>query len=325
MSGRRAHAHPECPGPDFRPHDHRSDVADRRDAFRALAVSAMVLLLAGGVELAVSAWSGSAGLLGDAFHNLADVATSAAVFIGLRYSRRPASATHPYGWDRAEDVAGLGVAALIWASGVFALVASVHKLLHPSTPHALVAGVLAALVGALANAVVGRYKMTIGRRINSLALVADARHSWLDTLSSLAALVGLVAAGLGAPYADGLAGLAITGLVLHVGFDVTRSLLSRLSDGVDPSVVPRCVALADAVEGVRHTHARARWTGRCLLVEVEAVLDPSTPLRRVDEIGESVRAVIRRELPDVKDVTWIPRVSTVSTPESEEPGMLERG
>ncbi len=325
MSGPRAHAHPECPGPDFRPHDHDRDARDRRDAYRALAVSAVVLLGAGGVELAVSMLSGSAGLLGDAFHNLADGATSAAVFVGLRYSRRPANAAHPYGWDRAEDVAGLGVAALIWASAAFALVVSVHKLMHPATPHALVAGVLAALVGALANAVVGRYKMRVGRRINSLALIADARHSWLDTLSSLAALAGLVAAGLGAPYADGIAGLAITGLVLHVGFDVTRSLLSRLSDGVDPSVVARCVALADSVEGVRHAHARARWTGRCLLVEVEGVLDPSIPLRRAEEIGESVRDAVRRELPDVKEVTWLPRVSLLPWPESEQLGAAERG
>ncbi len=321
MLGPRAHAHPQCPGPDYRPHDHSGDATNRRDANRALSVSALTLLGAGGIELWVSLSSGSAGLLGDAFHNLSDVATSLAVYLGLRFSRRAPSATHPYGWDRAEDVAGLGVAALIWLSAVFAATTSVHKLLHPAVPHALAVGVAAALVGAVANAVVGRYKMVVGRRIHSLALVADARHSWLDTLSSLAALVGLLGASLGAPWADGLAGLAITSLIVHVGYDVTRSLLSRLSDGVDEAIVAQCATIADSVEGVRHAHVRARWTGRCLLVEVEAVLDPATPLHTAEGIGGAVRDAVRGALPEVKDVLWIPRTApTGSTPvEADQP------
>jgi len=58
----------------------------------------------------------SAGLLGDAIHNLSDVATSALIFLGFFISKRPRTAAQPYGFERAEDIAGLGVVLVIWAS-----------------------------------------------------------------------------------------------------------------------------------------------------------------------------------------------------------------
>jgi len=88
----------------------RDDAAHRRDANRAVGLSAAGLALTGLVELLLAVITGSVALLGDAIHNLSDVSTSAVVFLGFRVSKRPASASHPYGYERAEDLAGLGVA-----------------------------------------------------------------------------------------------------------------------------------------------------------------------------------------------------------------------
>ena len=73
--------------------------------------------------------TGSVGLLGDAIHNLSDVSTSAVVFIGFRVSRKAPTERYPYGLDRAEDLAGIGIAVVIWASAAFAGYESVRKLL----------------------------------------------------------------------------------------------------------------------------------------------------------------------------------------------------
>jgi divalent metal cation (Fe/Co/Zn/Cd) transporter len=62
----------------------RDDVQERRDANRAVTVSATGLALTGIAELLVAILTGSAGLLGDAIHNLSDVSTSAVVFLGFR-------------------------------------------------------------------------------------------------------------------------------------------------------------------------------------------------------------------------------------------------
>jgi cation diffusion facilitator family transporter len=166
----------------YPPARHARDGADRRDAHRALAVSAAGLAFAGLVELAIAMLTGSVGLLGDALHNLSDVSTSGVVFLGFRISKRNATPAFPYGWERAEDIAGLGVAAVIWASAVFAAVVSVHKLTeHGRTTHVSF-GIVAALVGIVGNQVVARYKRRVGRRIQSATLLADAQHSSLDAL-----------------------------------------------------------------------------------------------------------------------------------------------
>src|SRR5690349_17484490 len=92
----------------------------RRAANRAVGVSALGLAVTGLIELALAVVTGSVALLGDALHNLSDVSTSAVVFLGFRISKRPATDRYPYGFERAEDLAGLGVAVIIWASAVFA-------------------------------------------------------------------------------------------------------------------------------------------------------------------------------------------------------------
>ena len=161
----------------------RDDATDRRAANRAVAVSAIGLGATGLVELLLAVLTGSVGLLGDAIHNLSDVSTSAVVFLGFRLSRRPATERYPYGLERAEDLAGIGIAAVIWASAAFAGYESIRKLLgHGPTTH-LAAGIAGAIIGILGNAAVARYKLLVGRRINSATLVVDARHSWLDALS----------------------------------------------------------------------------------------------------------------------------------------------
>src|SRR6185437_9218031 len=76
------------------------------------------------------------------------------------------------------DLAGIGIAAVIWASAAFAGYESIRKLIdHGPTSH-LGWGIAGAAIGIAGNQIVARYKLVVGRRINSATLIADARHSW---------------------------------------------------------------------------------------------------------------------------------------------------
>lgn len=283
------------------------DSADRRAANRAVGLSAVGLGLTGLAELALAVLSGSVGLLGDSLHNLSDVSTSALVWLGFRVSRRPPSASHPYGYERAEDVAGLGVALVVWASAVLAGVASYHKLVeHGRTTH-LPLAMAAAGLGMLGNQLVARYKLVVGRRIRSATLVSDARHSWLDSVSSLGALAGLVAVAAGARWGDPVAGLAVTLFILRVGWEVTHDITSHLMDAVDPDLLLAAEAAAGTVPGVVHAHVRARWLGRTLLVEVEGFVAADLTLDAADLLGRRVQSAVFAAVPDARSVTWAPR------------------
>jgi len=285
----------------------RDDTQDRRQANRAIGVSALGLAATGLIELLLAIVTGSVGLLGDAIHNLSDVSTSAVVFLGFRLSRRPPTERYPYGLERAEDLAGIGIAAVIWASATFAGYESIRKLIdHGPTSHVGV-GIAGAAIGILGNQIVARYKLIVGRRINSATLIADARHSWLDALSSAGAMAGLIAVALGQPWGDPVAGLAVTAFICHVGYEVTADVVHRLADGIDPSVITGAEAAAGSVPGVIHAHARARWTGRTLRIEIEGWVDPDMPARDADELGRQVATALSREVPDAGSLTWTTR------------------
>ncbi len=285
----------------------RDDAADRRAANRAVAVSAAGLGLTGLVELLLAVLTGSVGLLGDAIHNLSDVSTSAVVFLGFRLSRRPPSERYPYGLERAEDLAGAGIAVVIWASALFAGYESIRKLVeHGHTSHVW-AGIAGAAIGIIGNQLVARYKLVVGRRIGSATLIADARHSWLDALSSAGAMAGLIAVALGQPWGDPVAGLAVTAFICHVGYEVTKDVVHRLADGVEPEVIVTAEDAAGSVPGVRHAHARARWTGRTLRVEIEGWVEPDLSARDADALGGQVAAVLAQRLPEAGSFTWTTR------------------
>jgi len=137
--------------------------------------------------------------------------------------------------------------------------------------------------------------------------VADARHSWLDALSSAGALAGLAAVAAGLPWGDPVAGLAITVVICHVGYEVTGDVVHRLADGVDPSVITTAESAAGSVPGVLHAHARARRAGRRLRAEIEGWVDPGLPARDADAVGRQVAAALARQLPEAGSLTWISR------------------
>jgi cation diffusion facilitator family transporter len=265
------------------------------------------LALTGVIELAIALVSGSVALLGDAMHNLSDVSTSALVFFGFRASRKIPSKHHPYGYERAEDLAGIGVALVIWASAIVAGAESVIKLLDNGGTADLGWGIAAAAVGIAGNQLVAFYKFVVGRRIRSATLIADAKHSWLDALSSAGAMLGLIGVALGWAWADAVAGIIVTGFVCHIGWNVTVEIAHRLLDGVDPEIITTAETIATTVAGVDHAHARARWTGRTLRIEIEAFLNPETTIAEADHIGHLVASALALQIPDMRSFTWSAR------------------
>jgi len=283
------------------------EVEHREAANRAIGVSAVGLALTGGFELALAIYTGSVALLGDALHNLSDVSTSLVVFLGFRISKREPTCRYPYGYERAEDLAGLGVALVIWASAIFAGVQSYQKLVHNSGTNHLVPGMVAAVVGVVGNQVVARYKSKVGRRIQSATLIADAKHSWLDAISSIGALLGLVAVYFGLRWGDPVAGFAVTLFIAHVGYEVTTEIAHHLMDGVDEEDLTSATEAAETVDGLKNVRVRGRWMGRSLLLEVEASMAGPTTLADAEVVGNLVQQRVLAAVPSARRITYSAR------------------
>src|SRR6185369_9757950 len=153
---------------------------------------------------------------------------------------------YTYGFGRAEDIAGLIVIAVIAASAAAAGYEAIRRLLHPGTVGHLWAVAIAGLIGVIGNQLVARYRITVGRRIGSAALVADGLHARTDGYTSLAVVLGAIGLAFGWRWADPAVGLGITVAILFVLKDAAREVYRRLMDAVDPAI------LAEAEHALRH-------------------------------------------------------------------------
>ena len=155
--------------------------AGEDEGLRAVRLSAIGLGLTAAVEFAFVAASGSVALLADGLHNLGDVFTTVTLWVAFVVGRRQPDRGYTFGFARAEDVAGVLVVLAIAASAVVATWESLARLTGDAAALRNPGWALAAaMVGVAGNEAVARYKLQVGRRINSVPLEADGRHSRVD-------------------------------------------------------------------------------------------------------------------------------------------------
>ena len=281
----------------FAPHSHDSaDSVDsalegRSQGIRAVKLSLVVLGVTALLQLLVVATSGSVALLADSVHNVADALTAVPLWIAFALSRRAASRRYTYGFGRVEDLAGLFVIAMIALSAVVAGAEAVSRLINPAPVEHLGLVAVAGIIGFAGNELVALYRIRVGRRIGSGALVADGLHARTDGLTSLAVVVGAAGVALGWPAADPVIGLLITVAILGVLRGAARDVFRRLLDGVDPHLVDtaeQALLNTDGVLGVRHI--QVRWLGHTLRAEADIEVDATLTAGQAHRIAHHAEA-----------------------------------
>ena len=280
-----------------------ADLYGNRAGLRAVQISTAGMLLIAVIQFAIAWIGGSAGLFADALHNFGDVFTTIALWIAFVISNRAANQRYTYGYYRSEDLAGIFIVLVIIASATASAIESIQKLTSGNIPTQIYLSMAAALVGVAGNELLAQYKISVGKRINSVSLIADGHHSRIDGLTSLAAFIGLVGVKLGFPKADPIAGIVITLVIVTVVFSTSRSVLQRLLDAVDPHIVPSIITIASAVPGVEQvTDVHARWVGHTLHVVMNIEVDAELTLTKAHAIAEVVRHQLFHEVKGISEV-----------------------
>lgn len=290
-------------GHDSDGHGHTHGVIDPSIAATAQGIHAVkwsfvILAITAALQLVVVYMSGSVALLADTIHNVGDATTAVPLWIAFLLARRKPTKTFNYGLGRVEDLAGIVIVLIIFASAVVAFRESIDRFIHPQPVTNLGWLALAGLVGFAGNEAVAVFRIGIGRRINSAALVADGYHARTDGLTSLAVVIGAAGVWLGFPLADPIIGLLITVAILGIVWQSARAVLTRMLDGVEPDIIDEIHHATEHVEGIGQvTDAKARWIGHELLVEVTIAPDDSLPLARANALASSVEAMLKDHLP----------------------------
>jgi cation diffusion facilitator family transporter len=251
-----------------KPHSH--DAADSIDSalessaegIRALKISLLVLLATAVAQLLVVIFTGSVALLADTIHNFSDALTAIPLWIAFVLVRRPPTQRFTYGLGRVEDVAGLFIVLMIALSAVVAGYESIRRLIEPRDITNVGVVLAAGIIGFIGNELVAVYRIRVGRKIASAALVADGLHARTDGFTSLAVAAGAIGVMAGFPLADPIVGLLITVAILVVLKGAATEVFQRLLDGVDPALVDQAERSLAATPGVTGVDSiQMRWIG----------------------------------------------------------------
>ncbi|MCW2839938.1 MAG: hypothetical protein JWR55_1421 [Aeromicrobium sp.] len=294
----------------FKPHSH--DAADSidsalessREGIRALKISLVVLLATAVAQLLVVIFTGSVALLADTIHNFSDALTAVPLWIAFVLVRRPPTKRFTYGLGRVEDVAGLFIVLMIALSAVIAGYESILRLINPRDITNVWVVLAAGVIGFAGNELVAVYRIRVGRKIGSAALVADGLHARTDGFTSLAVAVGAIGVLAGFPLADPIVGLLITVAILVVLKGAATEVFRRLLDGVEPSLVDQAEQTLGDTPGVAGVDSiQLRWIGHQLHAETSINVDGTLDLRSAHDIAHLAEKRLRGAVPKLTEAT----------------------
>ena len=257
-------------------HDHAisgNSTMDRRLWASAALNSAITM-----AELFGGLFSGSLALLSDAAHNLSDAAAVVLALVARRFSRRPPTARHTYGFKRVEVLAALINAVVLIAITVLIAREAVVRLLHPEpVQQGLMLAV--ALVAVLAN--VGSVLLLRRHDKDDVNVRSAFMHMAQDALASVAVVIAALLAhtSIGRyvdPAAAVIVGLAVLRSALSLVWETVSTLLEGAPADADLPAMAAAVGQAFPGTQLHHVHLWQNGPGQRLLtahVTLERAMD----------------------------------------------------
>jgi cation diffusion facilitator family transporter len=256
------------------------------------------------MKLIAGSYGQSEAVFADGLESACDFIAILASFIALRIGRRPMDRKHPYGHGRAESLAAIFISLIIFMTGIGILVQVALTLLGGKPESPKLVAVLAAIVTIVVKEWLYRFTVGIGKRLESPALMALAKDHRKDAITSIATLVGVSGAFIGARIMDPLAAGLTAIFIFRIGVQTFKSSAYDLMDGRPPEeLIHALTKLAEGIKGVEHVHQiKARRSGQFLLVDLKLDMDPEMTVKESHDIATEVKRKIFQSYPNVGDV-----------------------
>jgi len=245
--------------------------------------------------------SGSISILSDGFHSLTDGASNVVALVGLRLAQKPPDANHPYGHRKFETLAAVGIALFLLIIVVEVAQAAFFRFRSGGAPSVTLASFAIMLATLATNIAVVRDERNAAHRLSSELLLADARHTQSDVLTSIAVIAALAGSAYGFPILDPLAALVIVGFIGRAGFEIARDAARILSDEIVISEedVRHVVQSVPQVLGCHHI--RSRGSTDHVFLDLHIWLDGATPLTDAHAVSHAVKDLLMDRYPQIAD------------------------
>ena len=270
--------------------------------------------------------SGSASMLAEAIHSLADSGNQVLLIVGGKKSRKEASQAHPFGYGRQRYIYAFMVSIVLFSiGGLFSVYEGIQKL---SEPHVLenawlpltVLGVSILLESFSLRTALGEVKQERGDK----TLVQYIRHAKAPelpvvVLEDIAALIGLVLAfgGVGLtvlthnPIFDAIGTIAIGGLLVLVaivlGAETGSLLIGEGATVSDAEAIRAALASAPGVEGI--IHLKTLYLGPDeLMLGAKIAVDGNSSAAQIAQVIDAAEILVRTAVPATRVIYLEPDI-----------------
>lgn len=200
----------------------------------------------------------SISLIAESFHSLSDVVTSAIVIFGFRISAKPADEEHPFGHGRVERILSIVIACLLIVVGAEFFRSGFIRFRNPVAIEADVFVIVMLSISIIFKEFLYRLSLSLGRRIGSAALKADAWHHRTDSIATALVVVGFVAFRFGLYNLDGIMGMVVACIIAYTGIVIIKEsgsvLIGEAPSSTLVSKIKETAGQLDGIDDIHHIH-----------------------------------------------------------------------
>lgn len=253
-------------------------------------------------KIALGYLTGAVSVLSDGFHSLTDSAANVVALVGVSVARRPPDQNHPYGHRKYETMASLGILVFLVIVLIEVMTAAFDRFRTGAVPKVFPEGIGVMVVTLVVNLVVVSYELRHGRMLKSEVLLADAKHTRSDVLTSGTVIAALIGVSLGYPLLDPLAALLVAGFIGRACWEIAQDASHILAD----EIVIAEDAVREVVQSVPDVlgshHIRSRGSADHVFLDLHIWLRGDTPLEAAHATSHVVKDQLMARFPQIVDV-----------------------
>lgn len=275
---------------------------NRAEVRKVLIITLLLNLFVMGLKALVGYWTGSLSLLADGLHSMTDSANNVLGLIASKFSSPQPDREHPYGHHKFEAVGALGIASFLGIACFEILQGAIERILKGGGEPVRISPpelwLLLIVLGV--NIFVAFYERSVGRRVGSSILIADATHTMSDIWVTISVIGGLIGVWLGYQWIDLVLAFPVALLVFWSGWSVLKENLPSLVDQM--AIAPEAIhAIATSVPGVINCHAIASRgvLGRQVFIEMHLIVD-APDVETAHHITEEVESQLEQRFHPVR-------------------------
>jgi len=257
------------------------------------------------LKVLVGLFAGSLALVADGLHSLSDMATDAAVLLGVYFGSKKPDESHPYGHGRIETFSSGFIGVVLLLVGVTMVYYSAIDMVSGRIAKPSVAVLAIALISVLSKEMIYRITKKVAVSSHSSALYANAWHHRSDALSSIAVIIGFISLKLGFVYGDQMAAVAVGLMIIFVGVKVIGDCFAELAESaVDSGIVEQIRSIISSESRIRQWHKlRTRTVGREVFLDLHILVEPSLSITDAHEIAENLETVLHEQIARPVNIT----------------------